>query len=66
MDIQLIEHKFNALPDVLKKEALDFIDFLSNNKKFKRLILQHIQYSRAWRKNHVIFNFVVASDLDHF
>jgi len=28
MDYQLSENKFNALPDDLKKEVLDFIDFL--------------------------------------
>ena len=28
MDYHLSENKFNALPDDLKKEVLDFIDFL--------------------------------------
>ncbi len=28
MDYQLSENKFNALPDDLKKEVMDFIDFL--------------------------------------
>ena len=32
MDIHSIEYKLNALPDELKEEVLDFIDFLISNK----------------------------------
>lgn len=35
MNIGLIEQKFNALPNDLKKEALDFIDFLMTKKRSK-------------------------------
>ncbi len=40
MDINLIEHKFNILPDDLKKEALDFIDYLIMKKKHKKFSAQ--------------------------
>lgn len=36
MDTNLIEHKFNTLPDDLKKEALDFIDFLIMKRRHKK------------------------------
>nr|VFJ77337.1 MAG: Protein of unknown function (DUF2281) [Candidatus Kentron sp. FW] len=32
MNTHSIEHKFNALPDNLRKEVLDFIDFLMTRK----------------------------------
>ncbi len=35
MDIQSIEYKLNTLPDELKEEVLDFIDFLISKNKHK-------------------------------
>ncbi len=35
MDTNLIERKFNELPNDLKKEVLDFIDFLITKKRPK-------------------------------
>ena len=35
MNIGLIEQKFNALPNDLKKEAVDFIDFLMTKRRSK-------------------------------
>ncbi len=36
MNTHLIERKFNALPDDLKREALDFIDFLMTKKRHEK------------------------------
>ena len=44
MDINLMEHKSNILPDDLKKEALDFIDYLimkKNTRNFQLNLISH-------------------------
>ncbi len=40
MDTNLIEHKFNELPNDLKREVLDFIDFLITKKREKTVSSQ--------------------------
>ena len=45
MNIGLIEQKFNALPNDLKKEAVDFIDFLMTKKRSKSV---SVQFDFTW------------------
>ena len=40
MDTHLIERKFNALPDDLKREVLDFIDFLMTKRSREKISSQ--------------------------
>jgi len=40
MNTHLIERKFKALPDDLKKEALDFIDFLMTKRRQRKITSQ--------------------------
>jgi len=40
MNTHLIERKFNALPNNLKREALDFIDFLMTKKRHEKISSQ--------------------------
>jgi len=40
MNTHLIERKFNALPNNLKREALDFIDFLMTKKRHEKISRQ--------------------------
>jgi len=37
MNTRLIEQKFNVLPDHLKREVLDFIDFLMTKRKKEKI-----------------------------
>lgn len=45
MDTQLINSKFNALPEALQCEAIDFIDFLLTKTKEKK---QAGQFTFSW------------------
>jgi len=40
MDTHLVEQKFNVLPDHLKREVLDFIDFLMSKRKQEEISSQ--------------------------
>ena len=40
MDTHLVEEKFNVLPDHLKREVLDFIDFLMSKRKQEEISSQ--------------------------
>ncbi len=40
MNAHLIERKFNALPGNLKREALDFIDFLMTKRRHEKISSQ--------------------------
>lgn len=40
MNANLMERKFNALPDDLKKEAWDFIDFLMTKRRHEKISSQ--------------------------
>jgi hypothetical protein len=40
MNTHLMEQKFNVLPDHLKKEALDFIDFLMAKRRQEKMSSQ--------------------------
>ena len=44
MNTQFIEQKFNELPNDLKQEVIDFIDFLITRKKPK-LVLDHFDFN---------------------
>jgi hypothetical protein len=40
MNTRLIENKFNVLPDDLKREVLDFIDFLMAKRRQEKILSQ--------------------------
>jgi hypothetical protein len=40
MNTRLIENKFNVLPDDLKREVLDFIDFLMAKRRHEKILSQ--------------------------
>ena len=45
MNTRLIENKFNVLPDDLKREVLDFIDFLMAKRRQEKILSQ---FDFAW------------------
>ncbi|EFK05993.1 toxin-antitoxin system, antitoxin component, Xre family [delta proteobacterium NaphS2] len=45
MNTDLLEQKFNVLPDDLKREVLDFIDFLMTKRKKEKI---QSQFDFTW------------------
>ena len=63
MNTYLIEHKFNVLPDDLKKEVLNFIDFLIAKRKLEKSLTP---FNFSWEGGLADYNEEYSSvDLQH-